>query len=133
MHETIIFQGIPYRRYPNAKNRTNRFYFQRSAYKKFDGKTGFLHRDVWKYYNGKIPNGYLVHHIDGNTSNNDIANLELVLIGEHAKRHNWGIWDGMEEHLKTIQDKAKEWHRSDEGKKWHSKHGKKTWVGRKTI
>lgn len=131
MHETTHFQGIPYRRYPNAKNRTNRFYFQRSAYKKFDGKTGFLHRDVWQFYKGEIPDGYLVHHIDGNSGNNDINNLGLVLISEHAKKHKWGIWDGMEEHLKSIQEKAKEWHRSIPGRKWHSLQGKRSFHARK--
>ncbi len=29
-----------------------------------------------------------VHHIDGNPSNNDIANLELILNSDHSKHHN---------------------------------------------
>ena len=128
--ETIYFQGIPYRRYPNAKRRSDKVYFQRSAYKKFGGKTGFLHREVWEYYNGKIPDGYLVHHIDGDSGNNDINNLELVLISEHAKRHNWGIWEGMQKHLDEIRLLTKKWHRSKKGRQWHRKMAKKLWENR---
>ena len=37
-----------------------------------------LHRDVWEFYNCKIPNGYEVHHKDHDKSNNDIENLQLL-------------------------------------------------------
>ena len=108
MSETIYFRGIPYRRYPESKNRTHRLYFQRSAYKEFGGKTGFLHREVWEFYNGKIPKGLEIHHIDGDTTNNKISNLELLTHYQHAKKHNWGIWDGFNEHQKMLVQKAKQ-------------------------
>ena len=34
-----------------------------------------------------------VHHIDGNTLNNDLSNLELVMHGEHQKRHSTKYYD----------------------------------------
>lgn len=36
----------------------------------------------------QIPKGFVVHHIDGNTMNNDISNLALVSMGGHAKWHS---------------------------------------------
>ena len=37
-----------------------------------------LHRLVWIYHNGDIPNGMFVDHIDGDPSNNRIENLRLA-------------------------------------------------------
>lgn len=34
-----------------------------------------------------------VHHKDNNPSNNDISNLEILLIGEHQKRHSQKYFD----------------------------------------
>lgn len=46
-----------------------------------------LHREVWKHFNGEIPEGYVIHHIDGDPSNNDISNLQIMTISEHTKFH----------------------------------------------
>lgn len=53
------------------------------------GQTASLHRDVWEFHNGKIPNGFHVHHIDGNSHNNDISNLEILSTNDHSKVHNF--------------------------------------------
>lgn len=45
-----------------------------------------LHRDIYEYYYGLIPQGYVIHHIDNNPSNNNIENLQLMLWGEHARQ-----------------------------------------------
>jgi hypothetical protein len=44
----------------------------------FDGKTHAVHRVIWQMFNGNIPNGMQIDHIDGNTSNNKIENLRLA-------------------------------------------------------
>lgn len=43
------------------------------------------HRLIWESYYGPIPEGYDVHHIDGDTYNNDIDNLECLSHEDHAK------------------------------------------------
>ncbi|MBR1645714.1 MAG: HNH endonuclease [Selenomonadaceae bacterium] len=46
-----------------------------------------LHRFVWQYFNGEIPEDCDIHHRDFNHDNNDIANLELVTKDEHKRIH----------------------------------------------
>lgn len=55
-------------------------------YRGYHGK--YLHRDVWEFYNGKIPRGYVIHHKDLNPENNSIENLQLMSSHEHRKLHN---------------------------------------------
>lgn len=38
----------------------------------------YCHRVVWMSFNGEIPEGKFIDHIDGNTSNNRISNLRVV-------------------------------------------------------
>ena len=55
----------------------------------FIGAMGaLLHRKVWESFFGEIPNGFVVHHIDGNKANNDITNLQLMSRTEHSRLHN---------------------------------------------
>ena len=42
-------------------------------------------QDGWDFWT--IPEGYDVHHIDENTNNNDVENLQLYSKSEHAKFH----------------------------------------------
>lgn len=45
------------------------------------------YRQIWEKHNGKIPDEYEIHHKDGNHSNDDISNLQLVSIEEHLDIH----------------------------------------------
>lgn len=47
-----------------------------------------LHRDVWTYFNGEIPRGYVIHHRNVNKSDNRIENLQMLTNSEHRKLHN---------------------------------------------
>ena len=47
----------------------------------------FMHRYVWEFYNGEIPEGYEIHHKDLNRNNNDIENLECISVSDHRKLH----------------------------------------------
>ncbi len=52
------------------------------------GKKVYQHRFVWEQHNGPIPEGYYVHHVDGNPKNNDISNLVLLAPRPHRARHS---------------------------------------------
>ncbi len=105
-----------------------------------DDKTGYylnstirerMHRYVWKFYNGEIPKGYEIHHIDENKSNNNIENLMILSVSEHKTEHmshskKLGAKNVESGHLENIRELTKEWHKSQEGKEWHMKHYERT-------
>lgn len=54
------------------------------------GNRQLMHRYVWEKFNGKIPDGYDIHHIDHDRANNDISNLEIYTKSEHARLFSTG-------------------------------------------
>lgn len=46
-----------------------------------------LHRVVWEFFFGEIPDGYEIHHRDHNPANNQIENLQCLTKSEHHKLH----------------------------------------------
>lgn len=87
----------------------------------FQRKGKRLHLAVWRYHNGEIPRGACIHHIDGDRSNNDIGNLQLMpTISSHGKLHGEN-WHGRD-FPQIACDLAKEWHRSPAGREWHRHH-----------
>ena len=66
------FDGLIYRKHKHD----GRYYFSTS-----------LTRSVWKFFNGEIPDGYEVHHLDDDKYNDDISNLTLLTREEHLKLH----------------------------------------------
>ena len=100
-----------------------------------DEKTGYylnstlrvrMHRYVWEKEVGKIPDGFEVHHLDRDKSNNSIDNLALMTEKGHKFIHCKDA-DRIaiaKENIKKAQEKAKEWHGSPEGIEWHKKQGK---------
>lgn len=84
-----------------------------------------LHVYMWQKYNGDIPKGYEVNHIDENKDNNEISNLMLMSKHDHLKWHYEHdkerlipIWRG---NLDKARIKASEWHKSEEGRKQTAK------------
>lgn len=56
---------------------------------KYNGyKQRHLHQYIWMTVNGDIPEGYQIHHIDGDKSNNSIYNLTLIEQSKHIAIHN---------------------------------------------
>lgn len=94
-----------------------------------------MHVYVWQYYNGPVPKGYHVHHIDGDQYNNDIANLEIKTAKEHLILHGKKNFEANRQWYldlhKRIGDAQKEWARSESAKVFHStvnkKNGHKKW------
>ena len=110
-------------------------YFQGVKFTR-DDKTGYylnstvrkrMHTYVWEFYNGAIPDGFCIHHIDRNRANNDISNLELVERRAHAVYHGKLLTEEERQRRRenltvTARPKAAEWHKSDAGQEWHKKH-----------
>lgn len=67
-------------------------------------KCKYVHRLVWEAFNGPIPHGFEVNHIDEDKSNNALENLEIMTHKENCnygtrneranatKRHSGGLW-----------------------------------------
>jgi hypothetical protein len=52
------------------------------------GARQLLHRAVWEHHNQRpVPDGWDVHHIDGNRLNNEPSNLQAMPKDEHARLH----------------------------------------------
>ena len=83
-----------------------------------------LHRVVWSYFNGEIPEGYDIHHKDEDRSNNQIENLEMLSASDHSYLH----FSTDEARARSAemgrkhQHLTKEWHASEEGRQWHKAH-----------
>ena len=67
-----------------------------------------LHRLVWAWHNGEVPDGYEVDHIDNNPFNNSLDNLQLLTTLEN-RRKRWSNpdnacnqWQFMDEFDKGI-------------------------------
>lgn len=117
IYETQEFNGIVFSRIkPND-------YFR--CFK--DGRVLLMHRCVWEFYNGSIPDGYDIHHKDGDRANNNIENLDMLERFAHKKHHSENLSDEERERrrdnmIENAIPKAVEWHKSEEGSKWHSEH-----------
>lgn len=120
--DAVAFQGVTYRRYPDAPRRRDRVYFTATG-----GQT--LHRAIWEAHHGPVPEGCHVHHKDQDPLNNDISNLQCMSSSPHLALHSRqsgkiAVESG---HLDRIRDLTKEWHGSEEGRAWHSEHGREIW------
>src|SRR5882762_4320127 len=121
--ETIIFDGKPFHRYPESKQASHRNYFM--GY--WREKKIYLHRAVWEKANGPVPEGFHVHHKDGNPANNKLTNLECINEQEHwdaheEERKTHANSPGQMAHLEAIRPLSKAWHASGEGNEWHRNH-----------
>jgi hypothetical protein len=75
-------------KYGTAKLYKKGYYVISSKKEGFGGI--FLHKLIFEDNFGKIPKGYLIHHIDSNKANNCIFNLQLMTPLEHSNTHNKG-------------------------------------------
>lgn len=75
-----------------------------------DGKrhTRRIHKMVYETFIGKVPDGYNIHHKDGNRQNNYVGNLVAITEKEHHAIHaalNPNIYEGMRQYNKYVRPK----------------------------
>lgn len=124
--ETVIFNGIKFRRYPESKHQHLRRYFYPSGNYQRRGIQA-LHIEIWKSVHGPVPSGSHIHHKNLDPLDNSLDNLECVTPTEHAREH-FAEPDRLEkgrEHINRIRPLAVLWHKSKEGREWHRQHGTK--------
>jgi hypothetical protein len=113
--------------------------FNGRKYKLYPGRRYFtqhkhsMHRVVWEFFNGKIPKGKHIHHINENSWDNRLENLELIECSKHLSEHIKKKFEKDKEWFKEFQtlgtEASKVWHKSEEGRKWHSDHAMKNNFG----
>lgn len=126
IQKEVVFNGITYRLMGSGK-----YYLSQSKSNEGRRHAKGLHVAIWEFYNGKkVPKGYCIHHIDGDTFNNDISNLACEPISQHLSYHSKKNLQNPEyrknllNNLKSINPLAAQWHSSPEGKAWHKEHAK---------
>lgn len=50
-----------------------------------------VHRVIWELFNGPIPEGFVIDHLDGNSVNNNITNLALKTVAENTRNSKRNI------------------------------------------
>ncbi|MFW6377516.1 MAG: HNH endonuclease signature motif containing protein [bacterium] len=119
------------RNYPKQEF-NGRWYYLYTGERYYSKGRNYLHREVWKHYNGEIPEGYHIHHVDGNPANNKIENLQLIEGSEHMSQHSKKWHEENKEqsnaHLESIRHLTKEWHKSEESKRVKSERSKTWWA-----
>ena len=65
----------------------NNGYYLVALWKNSIQKYYYVHRLVWFAFNGQIPEGYEINHLDERPVNNALSNLSLVT---HKENINWG-------------------------------------------
>ena len=128
--EVVEYRGNRYRRYPDSKHKHHRNYFYAT-----EPRRGFLHRHVWEDAHGPIPEGFDVHHISEDTTDNSLGNLECITKLEHRNRHRMAgeLLERQKRHLERVADKAADWHASDEGREWHRQHASAGWEAKQPV
>jgi len=137
--ETIVFNGIRFRRYPESERRTHRVYYSPGISDRQKGIQA-LHQEIWKAANGPIPEGFHVHHRDHDPLNNNLSNLECIPARDHHQHHSAD--DDVQErltspewleHLAVIREQTKTWHASPGGLEWHRQNGIKSMAKRPVL
>ena len=83
------------------------------------GKYKKLHRVIWEKAHGmKIPDGCVIHHVDGNGNNNDLSKLQLMTRSEHSllharlRREGRDVVDPNDKDVQRTRARSKKWNDS---------------------
>ena len=76
---------------PAKRRRRGRRSFRSGGYEDATGRDGCpyaVHRACWEAHHGPIPDGCVIHHHNGDVSDNRIENLACMSNGEHTRLHH---------------------------------------------
>jgi hypothetical protein len=65
----------------------------------------YLHIEVWENAHGPLPEGWVVHHINGNKGDNRLENLQGMPAKEHMRLHHAGMNYQTTEHRVAVAKK----------------------------
>lgn len=87
----------------NIRTGCKRKLFKSSGYFRvsLDGKNYLIHRLVASNFIAEIPKGYIVNHKDGDKTNNNINNLEIITYSENSKH---AISNGLKQNFKGAEN-----------------------------
>lgn len=77
--------GVKYGKVLKPRYKKTHPYVTYMLYKDKKGRNKFVHRLVWEAFNGKIPDGLTINHLDENPKNNRLDNLEVCTQSENNK------------------------------------------------
>jgi hypothetical protein len=128
-HDPVVFNGRTYRL-------TGKYFTCHDKWKQTPRR---LHRDVWAEANGPIPEGCHIHHVDGDTCNNTLSNLQLLAHGEHLRLHGQnGEWQRSDRNISEVLPAARELshesrrkpeNRKRNSERWHKNEKIQAWIG----
>lgn len=128
--DIVTIDGFKFYRNPESKSHHGRTYYVPSkAGRAACGHTS-LHRYLWAKANGPIPDGFVIHHRDKNSSNNSLTNLECINTAAHGKIHGPDRGESNRQNIKLARAGANAWHSSKDGLEWHRAQSAKFWAAR---
>lgn len=87
--DVISTKGLNDRKLKQQKaTQSKKGYYQVRLFKESKGKLHYIHRLMWMTFRGEIPKDKQIDHIDGDTSNNRIENLQLVSHAKNMKKYH---------------------------------------------
>lgn len=122
----VAFNGNNYRRYPDSPHLNHQRYYTKTTGKGFCT----LHRDIYEYFKGPIPDGWHVHHLDEDFFNNSPDNLGCMPYAEHRAEHSDVMAAAARKSIETARLYASEWHGTEAGLAFHKKLGRESWDNR---
>ena len=92
-----------------------------------------LHRRIWEDNYGEVPPDHHIHHINGDSTDNRLENLECIHKSKHHSMHFSAQRQVAAMQKKESREKANEWYRSDYGREKQGAASRKGWNERKPI
>src|SRR3990167_709873 len=101
VREFQVYRGITY-------------YLDGQGYYRSSRKHGSLalHRQIWTDAYGPIPDGHHIHHLEHDSTNNKLSNLDCMSAGEHAGHHyssKAAVLHGQQARQKLSETKKQQW------------------------